>query len=297
MAQSTAKLTYEENGVGNKESLLNVVTNISPEETPYLSKFGKSKASNTLHSWLTDSLDDPANSGHIEGADYSFSKPGARTRLSNDTQIFVTPVEVSRSQMAADAAGIDNEFTYQVAKKMKEHAIKIEKALVSGTGNSGATGTGRLLKGVDSWITTNVETGTGTGSEALTEDMFNDNLQDIWEAGGSPKSAYANGTQKRAISTFTGSATKSVEASTKEIVTGVDVYDSDFGRIKIYPHRRLPTDTVHILDENLWKVAIYRPTEKIDVAVVGSAKRMVIETELTLEARQEAGNGSITDLS
>lgn len=297
MAADTAKLTYEENGKGNKESLLNVVTNISPDETPYLSKFGKSKATNTLHSWLTDSLSDPTNSGHVEGADYSFTKPGARTRLSNDTQIFVTPVEVSRSQMAADAAGVDNEFSYQVAKAMKEHAIKIEKALVSGTGNSGGTGTARLLKGVDSWITTNKETGTGTGSEALTEDMFNDNLQDIWTQGGNPKSAYANGTQKRAISAFTGGATKNVDALGKEVVKGIDIYDSDFGRIKIYPHRRLPTDTVHILDENLWKVAVYRPTEKIDVAVVGSAKRMVIESELTLESRQEAGNGKIVGLS
>ncbi len=297
MTNATAKTSYDERGKGNRESLLNVITNISPSETPYLSRFGKSKAGSTLHSWLTDSLTEQTNSGHIEGGDYEFSKVGARARVSNDTQIFVTPVEVSLSQNAEDTAGADDEMTYQVAKKMKEHALKIEIALSTGTGNSGASGTGRLLKGVEAWIQTNDETGTGTGEEALTEDMFNDLLQTIWTAGGTPNAAYPNGFNKRKISEFTGGSTRNVQATDKEIVRGVDVYESDFGVIKVVPHRQTTGSVVPVLDDNLWKVAIYRPTTKIDVAVVGSAKRLVIETELTLESRQEVGSGKVSHLT
>jgi len=173
----------------------------------------------------------------------------------------------------------------------------IEYALVNGTGNSGASGTARRLKGVLAWITTNVETGTGTGNEALTEAMFNNALQSIWNAGGRPDTAWVNGFQKRQISSFTASSTKFVEADAKKLVAGVDVYDSDFGRIKVVLDRFMPADQVAITQTDLWKVATLRPTKKVDVAKVGSATRAVIETELTLEARNEAGSGKITQLT
>lgn len=295
MAQASAVLTYD--AVGNKEDLLDVITNISPTETPMFSSFGKVKAKSTYHEWLTDSLATATANAHIEGADYSFSKRDPRTRLGNWTQIFQTPVEVSDTQRAVETAGLEDEFAYQMAKALKEHARDIEYALVKGTGNSGASGTARELKGVLAWISTNVETGTGTGTEALTEDMFNDALQAIWEEGGHPDTAYANGFQKRQISSFTASSTKFVEADKKEIIQGVDVYDSDFGRIKIVADRYMDTDKVAILQSDLWKVAVLRPTKSIDVAKVGSSTRGVVESELTLEARNEAGSGKIVDLT
>jgi hypothetical protein len=247
--------------------------------------------------WLTDSLASAADNANIEGADYSFSKVSARTRVGNYTQIFVTPVEVSDTQRAVDTAGVEDEFAYQMAKKLKEHARDIEYALVNGTGNSGASGTARRLKGVLAWITTNVETGTGTGDEALTETMFNNALQSIWNSGGRPDTAWVNGFQKRQISSFTASSTKFVEADEKKLVAGVDVYDSDFGRIKVVLDRFMPASQVAITQNDLWKVATLRPTKKVDVAKVGSATRAVIETELTLEARNQAGSGKITQLT
>lgn len=295
MAQSSAFLTYD--AVGNKEDLSDIVTNISPTETPFLSRFGKVKATGRYHEWTTDALASAATNAQIEGVDYSFSKLSARTRTGAYTQIFITDVEVSDTQRMVDKAGFDDEFSYQMAKAMKEHARDIELALVTGTGNSGASGTARELKGVLSWITTNNITGTGTGNEALTETMFNDCLEDIWDQGGSPDYAYANGGQKRAISAFTGSATKNINATEKEVVVGVDVYDSDFGRIKIVPHRLMTSSVVAILTNDLWKVATLRGTKKVDVAKIGSSTRAVIETELTLESRQQAGSGKITQLS
>ena len=296
MSQSTAETTYQ--AIGNKEDLLDVVINISPMDTLFLNKFGKTKASGRYHEHVVDSLATAADNAAIEGADYSFARGAARSRIGNYTQIFITTAEVSDSQREVETAGIKDEMSYQLAKKMKEHARDIEIALVTGTGNSGATGAARRLKGVLSWMTTNNVTGTGTGSEALTETMFNELLQSIWDDGGMPGDAYANGYQKRQISNFTGSTTKFTNVtSQKEVISGVDVYDSDFGRIKIHPHRYMTTNVVAVLQNDLWKVAVLRPTKKVDVAKIGSATRAAIETELTLESRQEAGSGQITQLS
>ena len=295
MTNATAKLTYD--AVGNREDLSDVLTNISPTETPMLSRFGKVRAKNTYHEWLTDSLATATANAAIEGYDYSFSKVSSRTRTGAYTQIFQTPVEVSDSQRAVDTAGLEDEFAYQMAKKMKEHARDIEYALVNGTGNSGASGTARTLKGVLAWITTNVETGTGTGSEGITTTMLDDALQAAWDQGGTPETAYANGWQKRKISALTTSNTRNINADMKEVVIGIDVYDSDFGRIKIVPDRFMTTSVVAILQNDLWKIAEFRPTKKVDVAKIGSATRAVIESELTLESRNEAGSAQITGLS
>ncbi len=295
MSQSTAKTTFQ--AVGNREDLTDVITMISPVETPFFSRFGKTKASAVLHEWQTDTLANAGDNAQIEAVDYVFTRPASRTRLTNSVQYFMTPVEVSDLQRMVDVAGLEDEFAYQMAKKMKEHARDIEYALVTGTGNTGASGTARRLKGVLAWITTNVNTGTGTGSEALTETMFNDTLEDIWDAGGMPDYAYANGGLKRDISDFTGGTTKNTDAEDKVVYKGVDVYDSDFGRIKIVPHRLMTSTVVAILQNDLWKVATVSGTRKQDVAKIGAATRAVIETYLTLESRNEAGSGQLTQLS
>ncbi len=248
--------------------------------------------------WLSDELAAATANAHVEGADYVFARRNPRVRTGNYTQVFVTPVEVSDTQRAVETAGLEDEYAYQMAKALKEHARDIEYAFAStaNTGNSGASGTARQLKGVMAWITTTNITGTGSGDETLTETMFNDALQAIWNKGGRPDAVYANGFQKRKISGFTASSTKFVEASEKEIVAGVDVYDSDFGRVKIVADRYMNAAQVAILQSDLWKTAVLRPTKHIEVAKVGSATRGVIETELTLESRNEAGSGKITEL-
>jgi len=298
MSNTTANLTYD--AIGNQEDLLDIITNISPTETPMFSAFGKSTAKSTYHEWLTDSLATATSNAAIEGADYSFAVRATRARLGNYTQIFETPVEVSDTQRVVNSAGVEDEYAFQMAKALKEHARDIEYALAStaSTGNSGASGTARTLKGVMSWITSVNETGTASGtSETLTETMFNDALQDIWANGGRPDTAYVNGWNKRKISAFTDSGTKFIQATDKEIVNAVDVYDSDFGRIKIKVDRYMNAAQLALLQSDMWKVAILRATKNIEVAKVGSATRGVIETELTLESRNQEASGKITQLA
>jgi hypothetical protein len=55
MAQPTNTFdSYD--AVGIREDLSDIITNISPEETPFYTKCRKTTASNTLVEWQTDSL-------------------------------------------------------------------------------------------------------------------------------------------------------------------------------------------------------------------------------------------------
>lgn len=43
-------------GTGNREDLLDIITNIAPMDTLYLSQFEKVPPDNILHQWLVDEL-------------------------------------------------------------------------------------------------------------------------------------------------------------------------------------------------------------------------------------------------
>ena len=62
--------SYETFDSNNKrEDLANVIYNISPTETPFMSSIGTGSASGTKHEWQTDSLAAAAGNLVIEGDD------------------------------------------------------------------------------------------------------------------------------------------------------------------------------------------------------------------------------------
>lgn len=75
--------SYE--AVGNREDLTDIISMISPVDTPMLSRFGKTKASNTLYEWQVDALAAASTAGVVEGSDVETSALTPSTRLGNYT--------------------------------------------------------------------------------------------------------------------------------------------------------------------------------------------------------------------
>jgi len=295
MSNTTALKTYD--AIGDREDLTDLIATITLHDTPIYNDLPKVKAYATYHEWQTDTLTTGSDNAAVEGADFSFAIPATRTRLGNRTQIFTKTVEVSETQRAVNVAGLDDEFAYQMQKRIKEIATDVEKALITGTGNSGASGTARRIKGILNWIATNVETGTGTASHYLTETLYNNALQTIWAAGGRPDTTYVNGFQKRQISSFSTSNVRQLQMQGQSKLTNyVSAYESDFGvqTIKLDPF--MSTDKTLLLETDKWAVAMLRGLKPVDVATVGDAKRGSLVMELTLEARNEAASGSNQNL-
>ena len=284
---------------GNREDLLDIIVNISPTETPMLSGFGKGKASGTLHEWMTDSLAAGSDGRVIEGAVFTAVALAARTRVGNYCQINRRSFEVSDTLDAVDKAGVKGgEYEYQLAKALKIMATDMEVDIVSGVSGAGTTAAARKSRGVLSFISSNVETGSATpGTQALTESMYNDSLQTIFDSGGNPDTTYANGFQKRQISAFTASQTRNIEASSKKLIASIDVYESDFGMQRIILDRYMTATIIAQLQKEMWKVAMLRPVKHTPIAKVGSSRRGMTEAEWTLESLNEAASGKITGLT
>lgn len=284
--------TYNANT--NHEDLTDVLTKIGQMDTPVFSGIKKVSAKNTYHEWSTYDYASASDSGSVEGATFTYGTLTAPSRVGNYTQIFKKTFQVSNTQQAVDPAGMEDEYAFRVEAALKEIGRNIEKALIQGTANSGASGTARELKGILAFITNNISTGTGTG-RALTETELNSLLQSIHEDGGSPDWLLGSFRQKRAVAELASSNRRYVDGQ-KTFTSAVDVYESPFGMLRVDGDSQMSSDTLCALQKDMWAVAQLRPVKKIDTAVTADAKNGVVIGELTLEARSDKNNGKLTGL-
>ena len=309
--------TYSTTGI--REDLSDIIYNISPTDTPFLSSIGKTKATNTSYQWQTDTLTAVAANAKVEGASISYPTLTSSTKLTNYTQISSKACQVSGTDDAVNLAGRNTEIAYQVAKAAKELKRDMENALLSNV--AAATGdatTARALGGVVTWMTSNVSAGTGgsgAGSGAIrsdgtqrafTETLLRATLKTTWDSGGNPDTIMLNGFNKQKLSFFTGGATRFDKAEDKRLMTSIDVYESDFGTMQVIPNRwiRKANSTsarrgqdVHLLEMDFWAVSFLRDFKLLDPAKTADADQRFLVAEYTLEAKNELSSGLVTDVT
>jgi hypothetical protein len=304
--------------VGIREDLRDVIYNISPEETPFLSKCKKSKATNTFHEWQTDSLRSSAANAHIEGDATTAESRSATTRLGNYTQIFKNAVVVPDTDEGLNKAGRAKEIAYQTMKIAKEQKLDIEKALFDNNARvAGDSSTARELAGAPAWLTTNTDFGANEGADPTTigstartdetttliafdQDRFDGVMQSIWEAGGKPNTVYLSAFQMSKALAFTGmnNQRSTIGASvggTNAVINAVDVYVTPWGTVEFMPSRENRSRDVFIMQDDMWEVAELRPMKNTQLAKTGDNTSRQIVTELTLVAKNEAANGGVFD--
>jgi len=312
MAQPTNTFdSYD--AVGIREDLSDVITNISPEETPFHTKSAKSRARNTLHEWQTDSLRASAANAHIEGDATTANAMTATTRLGNYTQIFKNAVVVPDTDEGLDKAGRAREIAYQTLKIAKEQKLDIEKALFDNNARvAGNATTARELAGAPAWLTSNTDFGdnegadpTGDGTDARTDGTqtafaqadFDSCMQSIWENGGNPDTVYLSAFQMNKALSFTGNNNQrsNVQAGDERVIKSLAVYVTPWGTIEFMPSRENRSRDVFIMQDDMWEVATLRPTKNVALAKTGDNTTRQVVTELTLVCKNEAANGGVFD--
>jgi len=109
--------TYDTTGI--REDLVDVIYNISPEDTPILSAIPRTAAKSTKHEWQLDALAAPAANAVIEGDEATTDALTATTRAFNFTQISDKVIALSGTQSAVDAAGRADEMADQSLHGLK----------------------------------------------------------------------------------------------------------------------------------------------------------------------------------
>lgn len=286
--------TYK--AIGQREDLIDVITNISPVDTWFTSNTGSTKARGVYHEWQTDALAAAASNAAVEGADGSDGTITPTVRAGNYCQNIRKVFKISDDMEAVDKAGRDSEVSYQTTKFLKELARDIEYAfIVNGSASVGTTADARYMAGLVGLLTSNVNTGTGTaaGTSNMTETRLTDSLQTLWAAGGYPSNLLLSAAQKLRVDALTTN-TRQIDADEKALVAAVDIYKSSFGPIKVRLHQIVNTSASSygfmLGDMDLWKKAWLRPVKREELARTGSARKFMIEASVTLEARNEKGS-------
>jgi len=314
MAQPTNTFdSYD--AVGIREDLSDVIYDISPSETPFYSACAKAKASNTYHEWQTDALRASAANANIEGDDTVAEARTATSRLGNYTQIFKNAVSIPDTDTGLNKAGRAKEMAYQTLKVAKEQKLDIEKALFDNNARvAGNSTTARELAGAPAWMITNTDTGatgadpTGDGTDARTDGTqtdfsqakFDGVMQSIWEAGGNPDVVYLSAFQMNKALAFVGmnnqrSTIGAAVGGTNSVVNAMDVYVTPWGTVEFMPTRENRSRDVFIMQSDMWKVGVLRPTKNTELAKTGDSTRRQVVTELTLVCANEAASGIIAD--
>ena len=314
MAQPTNTFdSYD--AVGIREDLSDIITNVSPEETPFHTKCRKTTAKNTLVEWQTDALRSSASNAHIEGDETTANAMTATSRLNNRTQIFKNAVTVPDTDEGLDKAGRQREMAYQVLKIAKEQKLDIEKALFDNNAKvAGSASAARELAGAPSWMITNVDfqsgnsgaNPTGDGTDARTDDgtptafsqtKFDTVMQTIWENGGNPDTVYLSAFQMNKALAFTGNNNQrsNVQGGDERVIKSLAVYVTPWGTVEFVPSRENRSRDVFIMQDDMWEVAVLRPTKNVELAKTGDSSKRQVVTELTLCAKNEKANGIIAD--
>ena len=294
----------------DREDLSNIIYNISPMQTPFMSSIGTRNVKNVVFDWQTESLPTPSGTGQLEGFELSRAASTATARVSNVCQISYRDATVTGSQDASDAAGKRSEMAHQLAIMAKALKRDMEEALCqAGAKTTGDATTARQTGAFESWITTNDSRGTGgasTGGGAaptdgtqrdLTETLLKDVLELMFASGAEPNLAICGPHNKQVISGFTGrsQARQMVDANTVE--ASVSIYSSDFGELKIVPSNRSRERTLLLVDPEFAKVSYLRDFQTVDIATIGDAETKMIVCEYGLEVSNEAAHGVVADLN
>ena len=294
----------------DREDLSNIIYNISPMQTPFMSSIGTKNVKNVVFDWQTESLPTPSSSGELEGFELSRSAATATVRKSNVCMISKRDATVTGSQESSDPAGKRSEMAHQLAIMSKALKRDMEEALCQkGAKTTGNATTARVTGGFESWIETNQSRGTGgaAGGDGaaptdgtqrdLTEDLLKDVLQLCFENGGEPSLAICGPHNKQVISGFTGrsQARQFVDANTVE--ASVSIYSSDFGELQILPSNRSRERSLLLVDPEYAKVAYLRNFQTVDIATIGDAETKMIVVEYGLEVSNEAAHGIVADLN
>lgn len=322
---STVTNTFQTtSAVGNREELSDVVSRITPEDTPIYSMIEKVSFKSVHPEWETDDLAAPAANIQLEGDDYTFAATSTPTRLGNYTQIMRKDGIISETQDVVDEAGNIQKIKYQKLKKGVELRKDVEYAIVDT--NASVAGATREFGSLPTWITSNVSrdgggsnggfnSGTGltvapgAGSQrAFTKTILDSVMQQGYISGANFKHVFVSPYVKSVFVTFMSDSNvasfryAASSGKNNSIVANADVYEGPFGKVMIHPNRvmagsaTLARNAFLVDPEYLQFGWLRKIKEDKEVAKTGDAKKFVLIGEGALKVKNEKGLGVAADL-
>ena len=297
----------------NAEDVSNIVFNVSPMDVPILSMVASHKAEALYTEWPIESLSavDAANA-NIEGDDATIDASSTPTRVGNYCQLMDKAGSYSTTQDAIHKYGVTNELAKQKIKKGRELKRDMETIMASNQARVvGTAGVAQKMRGLGSWLTTNVSRGSTGANGSATTAATDGTQRNFTEAllkgvivacatnSNDMPSLLSAGPANRAnvSSQLSGNSTRFYEVKDGTLNASISVYRSDYGPFKIIMSRFQRERDMWLLNPALIAKRTLEPMQSRDLAVTGLSNKFQMWVNWTLEVSNEAGHGVLADLN
>jgi len=323
---------FERSQVGKREDLADYISLVDAKDTPIVSMAPKgNKPGNTLLQWQADNMPAAVTTGSVDGVDVSSYENlnSGRAIISNYIQVFQRAIRVS--PLAVDVsvvAGLRDELAGMVAKGIKLLKRDMEATVSSNNDAQADNGTvAYLTKALGTWISTSggstlqvpsayrtpsasIAT---TATASLTETNIQAVLTSIYGQTGTFKDydGVVGTNLKRAFSnllfTTTLSSTSTVgvtgaggtairtfsrDANSDAYIASVDIFEGDFGRIKLHPSLFMPdADNGYVLDMELLELRYTNLPEVTELPDAGGGPARLVKAVAGLICKNPLGLG------
>lgn len=283
-----------------EDVVLNAIEILTARETQIFNMLGKTGAVNTIHSYLTDTLDTAASLAVAEGSDYTATALTTPVRLTNIIEIVAKNFKVTRTQRDISHYHGQDELARQTQKALMDWGNAAEFDLVRSTLTSGASGTAPKLSGIieaTSKSTNHTSHSSGTVWDATILDGL---MKDNWDNSNGDVSTdlFLGSFLRKATDGFTQKSNVVVNnpGGQTQIVRTVSTYETAFGTLRIHTHRYLQqssdaTGRVLALRPEKLKVAfLSKPMIDAGLARSGDYDNRAVVGKFTLEVRNQDSN-------
>jgi len=292
--------SYE--SIGQKEDVSDIITDITPYDTPFFSMMKSQKVHNRVYQYQSDSLRAPAANAAVEGADATINALTPTTMLSGTTQILTEAFQVANTAEVTSTYGRAKETAYALGRALKSIKRDLEFAMIGASnaqvaGNNSATPVAREMDSCDQLI--DAATTEAGGSAALTETMLLNLGQKCFNEGADPTIFMIKPADAIIVSNFTASAgrNRTFNDENKTLTAAIDLYVGPFGSYKTVLNRHQMTDHAFLLDPSMWRSAVLRPFSRSLLAKTGDSEKHFIVGEYGLMHMNQKGSGMINALT
>lgn len=287
--------------VGAKESVADVISNLSPSQTPFQSMIRDQKIKNRVHEWQEDSLAAVRDNAEVEGADATDATLTPTVMRQNNTQILQKTAKVSDTAEEIDNYGRDREMAYQLRKVSKELKRDLENTLVgtAQAANLGSNTVARRMAGVQALIDPAGKiAATASGTAALTEALHMQGNQRLYDNGSDASIFMVKPADAVRIAAFAAATGRSRDVGDgKKIVNVVNILETPFGTQRVVMNRWLKADNALLTDPDNWRRLVLRNWFRRTLAKTGDATRVQIIGEFSLKHNNFLASVLLTNLA
>ncbi len=297
---------------GMAEDVSDIITNISPPETPFQTTIGAESTYARLFEWQEDALDAVTQNSNPEGADPTEQTLVETVMRSNVCQILEKTVLVSATADTVRKYGRATELGYQLSKKGAELKRDLEYNFV-GTGQTSSAGTEaaptRLMSGyqVQVGAANIIDAGIvkyGTAPNPLSEEMILDCAEAIYNSGGYFSVLMLRPSDSQLVANFAYATGRERDYGTgRSLVNVIDLYVSPYGQMSVIINRFIrgnnsgdSTIDALIYEPDAWAKVSLRPWARTTLAKTGDNTKVQIVGEMSLKHNNFLCSGFINDI-